>query len=149
MNYLLAHKHIIRGEFEIEITESVQLENNTELNRMLQEIRERGVSIAMDDFGTGYSSLHYLTRMPISRIKIAKELVDRIETDVYSRSVVQMMASVAQVNQISVIAEGVETQPQWEALMEFNCDEIQGFFFARPLAPDAVARMYQESRDRR
>ena len=149
LDEILTRYEIHEGEFEIEITESVQLENNTELNRMLQEIRERGVSIAMDDFGTGYSSLHYLTRMPISRIKIAKELVDRIETDVYSRSVVQMMASVAQVNQISVIAEGVETQPQWEALMEFNCDEIQGFFFARPLAPDAVARMYQESRDRR
>ena len=140
---------IQKGEFEIEITESLQLENNTALNRMLQEIREKGVSIAMDDFGTGYSSLHYLTRMPISRIKIAKELVDRIETDVYSRSVVQMTTSVAQVNQISVIAEGVETRPQWDALKEFNCDEIQGFFFARPLPPDAVARMFQESRDRR
>lgn len=90
---------------------------------------------AIDDFGTGYSSLYYLRELPVNRIKIAKELIDHIDHDIYSKSIVQMVISVAKVNNIKVIAEGVETQKQWDCLKQMDCDEIQGYLFSKPLTP--------------
>ena len=101
-----------------------------------------GISIAVDDFGTGYSSLYYLKNLPTNRIKIAKELVDNIENDIYSHSIIKMVISVARAKGIKVIAEGVETKEQWECLKELECDEIQGFFFARPMPPDELAKKW-------
>jgi diguanylate cyclase (GGDEF) domain len=119
--------------FEIEITESYQIENSINILDTLNRIERLGVSIAIDDFGTGYSSLYYIKNIPAQRIKIAKELIDNIESDVYSNSILQMVISIAKVKGIKVIAEGVETKEQWECLKELGCDEIQGFFFARPM----------------
>mgnify|MGYP001348829047 CR=1 FL=1 len=132
--------------FEIEITENVQLENNTMIKNMLQKIREIGISIAIDDFGTGYSSLHYLKELPVGRIKIAKELIDHISEDIYSRSIVQMVVNVAKVKGIKVIAEGVETKEQWECLKELQCDEIQGYLFSKPLSPSDLEEQWLTSK---
>lgn len=132
--------------FEIEITENVQLENNTMIKNMLQKIREIGISIAIDDFGTGYSSLHYLKELPVGRIKIAKELIDHISEDIYSRSIVQMVINVAKVKGIKVIAEGVETKEQWECLKELQCDEIQGYLFSKPLSPSDLEEQWLTSK---
>lgn len=131
--YQIPHEY-----FEIEITENVQLENNLMIQETLNQISKMNIAIAIYDFGTGYSSLHYLKQLPVDRIKIAKELIDHIETDIYSKSIVQMLISVATVNQIKVIAEGVETKEQWEYLKKVECDEIQGYFFSRPLTPPAL-----------
>lgn len=124
--------------FEIEITESQQIENNINILDTLNEIKKYGISIAIDDFGTGYSSLYYLKNIPADRIKIAKELIDNIEKDVYSSLIVQMVISIAKVKGIKVIAEGVETKSQWECLKELECDEIQGYYFAKPMPSDEV-----------
>ena len=121
--------------FEIEITENIQIEKNSNMLSLLHEIRNMGVSIAVDDFGTGYSSLYYLKNLPVDRIKIAKELIDNIENDIYSYSIIQMVLSVAKVKGIKVIAEGVETKEQWECLKKLGCDEIQGYYFSKPLPP--------------
>jgi diguanylate cyclase (GGDEF)-like protein len=130
--------NILPEELEIEITESQELENRIELLKVLENIRDKGVSIAIDDFGTGYSSLHYLKTLPMDRIKIAKELVDHIEEDIYSKSIIQMVISIAKVKGIKVIAEGVETKEQWECLRNLDCDEIQGYYFAKPIPPNEV-----------
>jgi EAL domain-containing protein (putative c-di-GMP-specific phosphodiesterase class I) len=132
--------------FEIEITENVQLENNAMIKSMLQKIRKMGISIAIDDFGTGYSSLHYLKELPVGRIKIAKELIDQISEDIYSRSIVQMVVNVAKVKGIKVIAEGVETKEQWECLKELQCDEIQGYLFSKPLSPSDLEEQWLTSK---
>lgn len=97
-----------------------------------------GVSIAIDDFGTGYSSLYYLKHLPIDRIKIAKPLIDKIETDIYDNTIVRTAITVAKTRNLRIIAEGVETKEQWEALKEIQCDEIQGFYFARPMPADQI-----------
>lgn len=136
---ILNKYEISPNTFEIEITENVQIENNLEVLKTLNAIRDMGISIAIDDFGTGYSSFYYLKHLPINRIKIAKELVDNIENDIYSHSIVQMVISVAKANRIKVIAEGVETREQWECLKKLDCDEIQGFFFAKPMRPDELS----------
>lgn len=119
--------------FEIEITESFQIEKNSNIRDMLNKIREYGVLIAIDDFGTGYSSLYYLKNIPIDRIKIAKELIDNIESDIYSYAIVKMVITIAKRQNIKVIAEGVEKKEQLDKLIELECDEIQGYYFAKPV----------------
>lgn len=124
--------------FEIEITENIQLEGNAYVIDNLKAIRKLGVSVAIDDFGTGYSSLYYLKNLPMDRIKLAKELVDNIENDQYSFSIIHMVIEIAKINGVKVIAEGVESKEQWICLKDMNCDEIQGFYFAKPMPGDEV-----------
>ena len=124
--------------FEIEITESQQIEGSVIILDTLNAIKRLGISIAIDDFGTGYSSLYYLKNIPADRIKIAKELIDKIETDIYSRSIIQMVISIAKVKKMKVIAEGVETKEQWDCLKDLRCDEIQGYYFSKPVSSDEI-----------
>lgn len=124
--------------FEVEITENVPIEYNTVVLENLKALREMGVSIAIDDFGTGYSSLYYLKNIPMDRIKIAKELVDSIEKDAYNHAIIQMVIQIARSKGVKVIAEGVETKEQWECLKVLGCDEIQGYYFAKPVPANQV-----------
>lgn len=109
---------------------------------MLNKIREYGVLIAIDDFGTGYSSLYYLKNIPIDRIKIAKELIDNIESDIYSYAIVKMVITIAKRQNIKVIAEGVEKKEQLDKLIELECDEIQGYYFAKPVDEKEFERRF-------
>jgi len=126
------------NQIEIEITENNQLEDNDGINEMLGLISEMGVSIAVDDFGTGYSSLYYLKNLPVNRIKIAKELVDNIEQDLYDYAIAKAVIFIGQTRGIKVIAEGVENEGQWNCLKELECDEIQGYYFARPMPAEEI-----------
>ena len=137
---ILENYQIPKQDFEIEITESIQLETNSMIHETLAKLSSYGISIAIDDFGTGYSSLYYIRELPVNRIKIAKELIDNIDHDIYAKSIVQMVISVAKVNNIKVIAEGVETKEQWECLKEMECDEIQGYLFSKPLVPNELEK---------
>ena len=128
--------------FEIEITESFQIEKNSNIRDMLNKIREYGVLIAIDDFGTGYSSLYYLKNIPIDRIKIAKELIDNIESDIYSYAIIKMVITIAKRQNIKVIAEGVEKKEQLDKLIELECDEIQGYYFAKPVDEKEFERRF-------
>ncbi|GFZ30146.1 signal transduction protein [Clostridium zeae] len=127
-------KYDVKPElFEVEITETQQIENSINIQETLNDLKRLGVSIAIDDFGTGYSSLYYLKNLPADRIKIAKELIDNVESDFYSKAIIQMVISVAKMKGNKVIAEGVETKEQWECLQKLDCDEIQGYYFAKPM----------------
>jgi diguanylate cyclase (GGDEF)-like protein len=137
---ILENYQIPKQDFEIEITESIQLETNSMIHETLAKLSSYGISIAIDDFGTGYSSLYYIRELPVNRIKIAKELIDNIDHDIYAKSIVQMVISVAKVNNIKVIAEGVETKEQWECLKEMECNEIQGYLFSKPLVPNELEK---------
>lgn len=131
---LLEKYQVPPESFEIEITESQQIENSMNISETLDAIKALGISLAIDDFGTGYSSLYYIKNLPADRIKIAKELIDNIENDIYSYYIIQMVISIAREKGIAVIAEGVETKEQWNYLKELGCDEIQGYYFAKPMA---------------
>lgn len=127
---------------EIEIIESIQLEESPEIKDIMKRIKNMGVSIAVDDFGTGYSSLYYLKNLPIDRIKIAKPLIDRIDQDAYDYTIVKTVIDIARVKGIKVIAEGVETKEQLDCLRELDCDEIQGYYFARPMPPEEAVEKW-------
>lgn len=135
---LLQSKKVSPENIEIEITENIQLEKDVEITNVLCEISKLGISIAIDDFGTGYSSLHYLKKLPIKRLKIAKELIDHIEQDLTDYTIAKAVISIGKTQGFKVIAEGVETKEQWECLKLLECDEIQGYFFAKPMEVDEI-----------
>jgi len=121
------------GKIEIELTESVLMDITQQHNDRFESLRRLGVRIAIDDFGTGYSSLNYLANYPISRIKIAQELVFGVDTDRRSATVVRAAIRLAHELGIEIIAEGVETEGQEKFLVSAGCEYAQGYYFSRPV----------------
>ncbi|MCR6661240.1 MAG: EAL domain-containing protein [Asticcacaulis sp.] len=120
------------ARLELEITESVILEDETHNLAILNAIRALGVRIAMDDFGTGYSSLSYLRTFPFDKIKIDQSFVRDLPHDKNALSIVRAITDMAQSLGVLITAEGVETEAQMEALKALNCGEAQGYFIGRP-----------------
>jgi EAL domain-containing protein (putative c-di-GMP-specific phosphodiesterase class I) len=118
---------------ELEITENSTL-NYEGAAETLQKLHEKRVSIAFDDFGTGYASLSYLTRFPLSRIKIDRSFVRKIIDDTDAAAIVRSLIVMAHNLGLKVIAEGVETQAQAEFLLGEGCEEAQGFLYGEPLS---------------
>ena len=130
---------------ELEITENIALGENTASIEPLRKLRDRGVRIALDDFGTGYASLNFLTLMPLTGIKIDQSFVRGLPDDPKMVSIVRSLIAMANNLGLTVVAEGVETTDQMQFLQAENCDEAQGFLFAKPL-PAAVFAALVESR---
>jgi diguanylate cyclase (GGDEF)-like protein/PAS domain S-box-containing protein len=120
---------------ELELTESVFMENLENAITVLQALKALGVRISIDDFGTGYSSLGYLKNLPIDRIKIAQDFVRDIPADRDDMAIVEATIAMARSLELKVIAEGVENRQQLEFLLSRGCSEMQGYYFARPLLP--------------
>ena len=95
-----------------------------------------GIGVSIDDFGTGYSSLNYLNRFSIDELKIDKSFVSDILKDFDSRKVITAIIALAHNLSLEVVAEGVETREQYEFLKESDCDEIQGYYFSKPLSSE-------------
>jgi diguanylate cyclase (GGDEF)-like protein/PAS domain S-box-containing protein len=125
---------------ELEITENVAF-NHGEPSPALQKLHEMGVTLAFDDFGTGYASLNYLTRFPVSRIKIDRCFVTKITDGSNDATIVKSLIAMAHNLGLKVIAEGVETEAQAAFLVQEGCEEAQGFLYSKPL-PDAEFERY-------
>jgi diguanylate cyclase (GGDEF)-like protein/PAS domain S-box-containing protein len=118
---------------ELEVTESMVMANAEQTDAVLRELKSLGVTLAIDDFGTGYSSLVYLKRLPIDTLKIDKEFVGDLTNDPDDEAITATVITMAHSLGLNVVAEGVETEEQLQYLREQGCDEIQGFWLARPL----------------
>ncbi len=127
-------------QLELELTESVSMRNPAETIRILNGFRSLGISLAIDDFGTGYSNLAYLVRFPIQRIKLDRSFVGEMLQHAGSRTIVEAMISMTHKLQMEVVAEGVETLEQYNALAAWECDVVQGYWFSRPLDVAAATR---------
>ncbi len=124
---------------EVELTESGLLEDSEHAITQLETLRAAGITIAIDDFGTGYSTLSYLGRLPIDVLKIDKTFID----DIFSEKggqLVQAMIDISKALKMSVVAEGVEEQAQFDALMEMGCTGFQGYLIARPMSDEDFSK---------
>lgn len=131
------------AKLEIEITETMLMKNSKNIVKTLQHLKSLGVQITVDDFGTGYSTLSYLNLFPIDKIKIDKSFVDRIDDKSNAASIVSSIITMAHSLGIKVIAEGVETPFQFQFLKDNHCDEIQGFYYCKPLSSDDLMDFYK------
>jgi len=118
---------------ELELTESAMMHDPEYAQRCLRELNQLGISFALDDFGTGFSSLSNLQHLPISLVKIDKSFVQELGQSADAEHIIRAIISLAHSLQISVVAEGVETDGQLEFLRQQHCDEIQGYYYARPM----------------
>ena len=129
----LVSETVVRpAQFEFEITESVLMAEDALVQPTLVRLREMGFGLALDDFGTGYCSLSYLRRFPISRIKIDRSFVSPLPDDCAAERLVGAIIHLAHTLDLSIIAEGVETQDQRDSLAQLGCDEFQGYYCGRP-----------------
>lgn len=141
---LIKDSDIPPARIELEITESVFLGDSERALRILRELKNLGVALAMDDFGTGYSSLGYLLRFPLDIIKIDRSLVTGIEHEgevaMIARAVISLGHSLGK----TVVAEGVENQAQFDFLSQQGCHEFQGYYIAQPMSGVAMTQFLQE-----
>lgn len=141
-----------RSRLELELTESTLMTDVETTVETLSRLKDAGMKIAVDDFGTGYSSLSYLKKFPIDALKIDRAFVQEIVGGGNDRSICAAIIALAQSMDLKVIAEGVETDEQLQHLRFLGCDEIQGYFFAKPMSGDKVTaflRQYIETYQRR
>lgn len=131
---------------ELEITESMLMENAEQAVRILNTLKSTGVSISLDDFGTGYSSLAYLKRFPLDSIKVDRSFVQDITADSDDASITRAVITMAHHLKLKVVAEGVETAAQLALLVSHRCDIIQGYFFSRPLPVEEMGALLAADR---
>jgi diguanylate cyclase (GGDEF)-like protein/PAS domain S-box-containing protein len=129
---LIAEFALPPGFLELELTESLVMENPEAVIATMRELRAQGVQISIDDFGTGYSSMGYLHRLPVDKLKIDRSFVAGVEGNRHNAAICESILALARSFDLKVIAEGVETQAQLDWLHAHGCDEAQGYLLARP-----------------
>lgn len=130
------------GCLELELTESILLQDVEETMQTLADLKKLGVHIAVDDFGTGYSSLNYLKDFPIDTLKIDRTFINAMKIGSRDAHLAQAIVAMGRSLQLRVIAEGVETAEQLALLETFGCDEVQGFFLGRPMPAEELLALY-------
>lgn len=132
-------------EIELEITESILIDDFKEITEKLCALREIGIKISLDDFGTGYSSLSYLKGLPIDTLKIDKSFIDTVITDENTRIITESIIYMVKKLGFETIAEGVETQEQYDYLHAIDCDNIQGYYLGKPMPPEGIEALIQST----
>jgi len=138
---LLSETGVCGTSLEIELTESALMSDVGTVARRLSRLKDHGVTITLDDFGTGYSALSQLRHLPVDVIKLAPEFVADMTTDPASDRLVGGLVGLAKQLHLKVVAEGIETEPQADRLLELGCDIGQGYLFARPVPFDQLMRL--------
>ncbi len=140
---ILARTGLDAGFLELELTESLLMQDAAGAVRTLRELRNMGVRIAVDDFGTGYSSLSYLKRFPLDKLKIDQTFIRDLGVDPDAGTITEAVVGLAHTLRLRTVAEGVENEAQLEFLRALGCDEAQGYFFGRPVPAADTERILQ------
>lgn len=144
MLHLMEKYDVAPPEIELEITESVLIDDFTEVTEKLAVLRDIGIKISLDDFGTGYSSLSYLKGLPIDTLKIDKSFIDTVVTDENTRIITESIIYMVKKLGYETIAEGVETEEQYRYLNEIDCDNIQGYLLGKPMPSEKIESLLAE-----
>jgi diguanylate cyclase (GGDEF)-like protein/PAS domain S-box-containing protein len=145
LEHALAENGLSGGCLDVEVTESVVMEDAEATLQAIERIKAMGVSLSIDDFGTGYSSLSYLKRFKADKLKIDRSFVRDITTDADDATLTRAIISMAKFLNMQVVAEGVETREQWDLLAEENCDQVQGYFVAKPMPAADFAKLLENN----
>jgi len=145
--HALAQTGLPAALLELEITEGIMMEESEHAAETLREIRGMGVRVAIDDFGTGYSSLARLRKFPIESVNIDRSFIRDIASDPDDAAIVSAVIAMAHSLRLNIVAEGVETSEQTRFLRERGCDEMQGFYFSRPVPADGI-RAFERRNER-
>jgi len=138
---ILSETGLAASHLELEITETLLMQDTVRTVMVLEELKKLGVRLALDDFGTGYSSLSFLKRFPIDTLKIDHSFVRDLATDKDDASIVSAVVDMGSNLNMRVVAEGVETLEQYAFLKRHHCPEAQGFYFSKPAHPTTIARL--------
>ena len=131
---------------ELEITESVAMHDASRTTATLHALRHLGIQLSIDDFGTGFSSLAYLRRFPLDKLKIDQSFVRNLGTDEHDATIAHTVILLGQSLKLRVIAEGVETLEQLTILRRLGCQEMQGYYFSRPVPATDIDIILREGR---
>jgi diguanylate cyclase (GGDEF)-like protein len=143
---LLRTKNLEASALELEITESLLIQNPDHAERVIGELRAMGIAVAIDDFGTGYSSLTYLKRFPVETVKIDRSFIDDLPGNANDLAITQAIIAMTHSLGLSVVAEGVETEEQAATLKRMGCDEYQGYLFSRPVPIERLLLLIEQVR---
>lgn len=143
---ILSDTGLLSTQLQIEVTESVFLQQPESVAHTLEDIRCLGVRVALDDFGTGYSSLGYIDRFPIDAVKIDRSFVSRMMSYPRSEAIVESILSLGRALQLDITAEGIETAAQFERLRDMQCPYFQGYFFSPPVRPEGLVKLITAAR---
>ncbi len=152
-NFLGMVQHVLQqtsvnpAKLELEVTESMMMEDTNGLSQVLRQLRTLGVRVAIDDFGTGYSSLSYLQKLPIDRLKIDRSFINALTQQHEDQVIAALIINMGHLLNLRVIAEGVETAEQEARLRAMGCDDVQGYYYAKPLPADEVLALAQARLD--
>jgi len=142
-------KHgISPGRLEFELTETTMMIEGSAVDQSLRELSNLGIAISLDDFGTGYSSFAHIQRLPISALKIDRSFVSNVQSNLDDATIVKAIINLAHSLNMKVIAEGAETRGQVDFLREHQCDQVQGYFFSRPISDDNLLILLERERER-
>jgi EAL domain-containing protein (putative c-di-GMP-specific phosphodiesterase class I) len=130
---------------ELEITESVVMRNPEQAVILLNRLKAFGIHLSIDDFGTGYSSLNYLKRFPLDTLKIDRTFIKDLPGDADDAAITQAIIAMAHSLRLGVVAEGVETAEQLSFLRDYECDEIQGYYFSKPQPESGIAPLLRDN----
>lgn len=135
---------IVPSQIELEVTESILIEDTEKVLDRLHYVKELGFGISLDDFGTGFSSLSYLQKLPVSTLKIDKSFTDLIESENTTRVLTETIVYLARRLGYETIAEGVENEKQYEIIREMGCDSVQGYLLSRPITKEAMEELIRQ-----
>ena len=130
---ILAETGLDPRELELELTESVLIDEASSIEETLALWKTRGIQLSIDDFGTGYSGLYYLKRLQVDKVKLDRCFVSHIQTQDVDRAIAQAIIQMAQALNLKTIAEGVEDESLANVLLKMGCDEAQGYYYAQPM----------------
>jgi EAL domain-containing protein (putative c-di-GMP-specific phosphodiesterase class I) len=130
---------------ELELTESIVMQDVDSAIVQLRDLKKLGIKLSVDDFGTGYSSLAYLKRFPIDKLKIDQSFIRDLVSDSDDEKIVKAIIGLAQAMNLKVIAEGVETREQFTFLRDHQCDEMQGYWFSKPLPVTKMMKLLKQA----
>ena len=135
----------LRGKIIFELTESIVAEDIDKVITIINQLKKLGIRFSMDDFGTGYSSLSYLRQLPINELKIDRSFVSTLDASLHnedSQAMIITILTMAKIFELQIVAEGVETEFQFEFLTQYDCDIYQGYYFSKPLPEDDFVKYY-------